>query len=527
MSFYLGLFILNCSLFADVQFADRTNKQPFTHQYTGGWEHFVGGGIAALDCNNDQLPDLYVAGGESSAKLLINHSSKSKTLIFKPKKNKTTDLEGVIGAYPLDIDGDNMLDLVVLKVGENVLLKGEGNCNFHRANEEWGFDGEDKWTTAFSATWEKGRKGGSSPTLAFGNYVDRKNEKGPFGTCDSNSIVRFTQGKFEKPIILKPSYCTLSMLFSDWQHNGHADLRVSNDRHYYVHNGEEQLWKMQKSPRLYTEKEGWKQYKIWGMGIASRDITGDGLPDYLLTSMSDQKFQVLDYQSSQLDGASTGKPSYKDEAYKRGMTAHRPYFGNEGRPSTAWHAQFGDVNNDGYDDLFIAKGNVEQMPDAAMKDPNNLLLQNADGQFKEIGKQAGIADIEKSRGAALVDLNNDGKLDLVVVNRSASLRIYENTSDKNKKATVSATATPNWIAITLHQKNTNTRAIGAWIELVADEKTYYREITVGGGHASGSAVASHFGLGTATKVKFQVTWPDGVKSKWQDGAINEMVFIER
>ena len=104
-------------------------------------------------------------------------------------------------------------------------------------------------------------------------------------------------------------------------------------------------------------------------------------------------------------------------AFAKGVTAHRPYTGGDLRPSTAWHAQFEDVNNDGLVDLFIAKGNVAKMPDFAAKDPNNLLLQGADGKFIESGEAAGVASMAISRGAALADFNMDGLLDLVVVNR--------------------------------------------------------------------------------------------------------------
>jgi hypothetical protein len=109
--------------------------------------------------------------------------------------------------------------------------------------------------------------------------------------------------------------------------------------------------------------------------------------------------------------------TFKDVAFAKGVTAHRPYMGSDLRPSTAWHTQFEDVNNDGLVDLFIAKGNVAKMPDFAMKDPNNLLLQGPDGKFQEAGDKAGAASGAISRGAALADFNLDGLLDLVVVNR--------------------------------------------------------------------------------------------------------------
>ena len=142
-------------------------------------------------------------------------------------------INAVTGAYPLDIDADGLMDLAVLRAGENLLLRGRGDCAFEVANAEFGFDGGDGWTTAFSATWEDGNR---LPTLAFGNYVDRDDPDGPFNACDDNVLLRPagpTASRYGAPVSLA-GYCTLSMLFTDWNRSGQPSLRVSNDRHYYV-----------------------------------------------------------------------------------------------------------------------------------------------------------------------------------------------------------------------------------------------------------------------------------------------------
>lgn len=475
-----------------------------THAYTGGWEHFVGGGVAVFDCDGDQLAELYAAGGASPAVLLRNRSTR-EGLTFKAETPPALALTSVIGAYPLDIDSDGILDLAVLRVGENLLLKGDGACGF-TPFQGVGFSSSDHWTTAFSATWE----GMSTlPTLAFGNYVDRDDENGPFEACDTSFLYRPKDGKYAAPTPLTPAFCPLSMLFSDWGRKGRADLRVSNDRHYYVKDGEEQLWSMEQPARLYTQADGWQRYMIWGMGIASRDISGDGVPELFLTSMGDQKMQSL-------APAQTG-PHYLDATYERGTTAHRPYQGDDGRPSTGWHVAFGDIENNGLDDIFIAKGNVEQMPTSAMTDPNNLLIQRADGRFSEAGDSAGIATTDRSRGAALVDLDLDGLLDLVVINRNANLEIYRNVS----------TGTGHWLEVALHQDGANSLAVGAWIEVDTGVRILSREITVGGGHAGGAAGYQHFGLGDVARVKLRVIWPDGSIGDWVDLTADQALTINR
>ena len=88
------------------------------------------------------------------------------------------------GAYPLDVDGDGLVDLAVLRVGEIVLLRGLGDCRFERANEAWGFDGGRGWTTAFSATWERGA---TLPTLAFGDVPSASTRPdAPAFECDDS-----------------------------------------------------------------------------------------------------------------------------------------------------------------------------------------------------------------------------------------------------------------------------------------------------------------------------------------------------
>jgi enediyne biosynthesis protein E4 len=489
------------------------------HAYAGGFNFFVGGGVAAFDCNGDGKQDLYLAGGEDPAALYRNDSSVGGALRFTAIHDAATDLRDVTGAYPIDIDGDGITDLAVLRLGENVLLRGLGDCRFQRANEAWGFDGGHDWSAAFSATWEAGA---SLPTLAVGNYLTLK----PDGTtglpCVDSSLFRPAAGGqgYAAPIPLSPGYCPLSMLFSDWNRSGHADLRVSNDRHYYgeASNGEEQLWRMQpgQPPSLYTAADGWQTVRVWGMGIASYDLTGDGYPEVYLTSQGDNKLQTL------ANGAS--RPDYTDIALKRGVTATRPYAGDTSLPSTAWHDEFADVNNDGRADLLVTKGNVDAMADFATRDPSDLMVQQPDGTFIEEAQKAGMVSYAKARGAAVADFNLDGMLDVVIVNRNQNVSLYRNVGWGDA---ANSAAMGHWIALRLRQPAPDSDAIGAWVTVTADGTTQTREITIGGGHASGELGWIHVGIGSATQATVTVTWPGGSQGPPLTVDANTFAIVDR
>ncbi len=481
------------------------------HVYDGEFEHFVGGGVAAFDCDDDGRPELYLAGGSEPAALYRNESPIGGATRFARLPSPSTDLNAVTGAYPLDIDSDRTMDLVVLRRGGNVVLRGLGDCRFEPANDQFGIDGGEAWTAAFSATWEGAN---ALPTLAFGNYLV------PGTTdCDDSQLVRpdAAGDAYAAPEPLTPGYCTLSVLFSDWGRSGRRDLRVTNDRHYYL-DGEDQMWRIDpgQPPRSYTEADGWRPLHLWGMGIASRDLTGDGYPEIFITSQGDNKLQTLS------DGPE--HPTYQDIALARGVTAQRPAVGGDVLPSTAWHPQFEDVNNDGFVDLFVTKGNVEAQVDYASRDPSDLFLGRADGTFAPATEDAGIVSFERARGAAMADLNLDGMLDLVVVNRREPVKVWRNVGQGDAEGAV---PTGHWLAVRLEQPAPNVDAIGAWLEVRTDDLTTSREVTVGGGHASGQAGWLHTGLGDATEAEVRVQWPDGETGPWMPVAADSFVTIER
>ncbi len=305
------------------------------------------------------------------------------------------------------------------------------------------------------------------------------------------------------------------MLFTDWNRSGTPALRVSNDREYYK-GGQEQLWHVEpgKPPVLYTEAEGWKPLRIWGMGIASYDLDRDGYPEYFLTSMADNKLQTLAPPAA---GQRRSRPT-PTSPLRSGVTAHRPYTGDDLKPSTAWHAQFEDVNNDGLADLFIAKGNVGEDARLCRAAIPTTCCCRADGKFVEVGDKAGVASGAISRGAALVDFNLDGLLDLVVVNRWENAQLWRNTS----------TNAGHWLEVGLRQDGAEPRRASApGSRSARGSAIQRREITVGGGHASGQHGWWHFGLGNFAQAEVRVIWPDGTQGDWQRLEAGKFHVLER
>ena len=501
------------------RFIDETGSSGIVHTYDGQYPFSVGGGLAVFDCDDNGRPDLFIAGGTAKAVLYRNTSPLGGALTFAAVDDPVIALTAVLGAYPIDFDGDRKVDLMVLRDGESLALRGLGGCRFEPDGGRLGLPGGDAMTTAFSATWEGSQ---ALPTLALGSYLVDPDNPDPDNLCGEGQLVRPGPDgrRYGSPDPLTPAWCPLSMLFSDWDRSGRRDLRISNDREYYsdVSDGEEQLWRVApgESPRPYGAADGWATYRIYGMGIASYDVTGDGYPDAYLTSQGPNVLHSL--------RAGPSQPAFRDMALKFGLEATRPSTGGDPLPSTAWHPEWVDVNDDGYIDLFVSKGNVDRQPDYAVKDPSDLFLGQPDGTFVQVAEAAGILSFARGRGASLADFNLDGLPDLVVVNYRDPVMVWRNVGSGS-----AAQPAPmgHWLAVRVSQPGPNGDAIGAWIEVKVGDTTMRRELTIGGGHLTGQLGWQHFGLGSAREAQVRVQWPDGTVGAWTTVAADQFSIIDR
>jgi hypothetical protein len=142
----------------------------------------------------------------------------------------------------------------------------------------------------------------------------------------------------------------------------------------------------------------------------------------------------------------------------------------------------------------------------------------------EGAEDAGIVNFNRARGAALTDLNLDGMLDLVVVNRTTNINLWRNTGTGSAEQ---PTSLGHWLAVRVQQPAPNTDAIGAWVEVRTGQRIDMRELTIGGGHASGQLGWIHHGLGTADTADVRVQWPNGETEPWMTVAADQFVTIER
>ena len=336
------------------------------HRYDGDFQYFVGGGVATFDCNDDGLPDVYLAGGSGPAALFENRQPDRRgaplragrepghrprrghrRLPARRRRRRHHRPRGAPGRRERAPARAGRLPLRARQRGAGPRRRQrlDGGVLGDLGGREHAAD------AGVRAVRDRRRRAATRPTPARPT-----SSSGP-----TASGTRYARA--DGP---RPGWCALSMLFSDWSRSGRADLRVSNDRHYYTDasGGEEQLWRIApgEQPRLYTDADGWQTLRIWGMGIASQDITGDGYPEVYLTSQADNKLQTLAAGPSQPDVPRHRARARRDRDHAVHGRRHArldrlapPVRGRQQRHATRT--------------CFVTKGNVEAEADMAAKDP--------------------------------------------------------------------------------------------------------------------------------------------------------------
>ena len=197
-----------------------------------------------------------------------------------------------------------------------------------------------------------------------------------------------------------------------------------------------------------------------------------------------------------------------------GSRRTRPATGGDPLPSTAWHPEFQDVNNDGFIDLFVSKGNVNAMPDYADADPSDLLLGQPDGHVRA-GRRAGrdrrLRPRARRRPRGLQPRR------AARPRRGQPRRPGPRLAQRRRRARrTRPRRMGHWLGLRLRQPGGNRDAIGSVVEVrVGDTVIGAARSIVGGGHIGGQLGWTHRGLGPATEAEVRVTWPDGEQGPWQ------------
>jgi len=461
----------------------------------------LGGGVAVFDLDNDGWDDIYLTGGQNRDKLYRNNGDATFSEIGVEAGIGITAAVMTNGVVTADIDNDGFRDILVLtELGEeNLFFHNNGNATFTRLVGVF-----DVVTTqrAISASFGDVNKDGlldiyvvnyiHTPQVIYGDDFE---VTGFAHQCDpdllfiNNGDLTFTESSGQYG--LEQNGCGLAATFTDFDDDGDADIFVINDFGEWILPN--YLFENQ-SPDAAFEDVSVSMgvdARMYGMGIAIGDYDRDGDLDYYTTNIGPNYLFRNDGQLF----TEVGETSGVENDSLNGLN------------TTSWGCFFFDFDNDGWQDLFVTNGEIPAATFIANieYDPDKLFRNNGDGTFVDVTNAVGLGSVQRGRGTAFGDFNNDGLLDIVVnnvanVQEGASALLYMNNTVN----------TNHWLKVRARGVQSNRDGIGSRIRIVADGIVQILEVDGGSSHASQSTTVAHFGIGNATVVdSVVVTFPSG------------------
>lgn len=491
----------------------------FIHQSGHREKHLLpeitGSGVALTDVNGDGWLDIYFVQSGS----LLEEDAQPNQLFLNlgdGQFEKCRNANGLadrgygmgVAAGDYDNDGDN--DIFVTNVGENKMFRNNGAGLFADVTDESGL-GDTQWGTS-AAFLDLDRDGDLD--LYHANYLHWKLEieldcfgSGVLTYCPpinyqapaidrmfrNNGGGRFTDVTRQAGI--NASFGNgFGVVGADFDHNGYIDVFVANDltvNQLWMNQGD--LWFVDESMTRGSGVDGFGTAKA-GMGVVSSDPDQDGDFDILVVNLTGESDSFFRNEGTH----------FTDSTSEIGLSA-------PSRRYTRFGVVMADFDNDGQLDLYEANGGVSPVDLGAediYAEPNTLFRGLPDGRFEEVEPHGGTLEslVHTSRGVGIGDLDNDGGLDLVVVNRDSRAYVLMNRYSNRG----------NWIAFRLLNQH-GSDAIGAVITLIRDDHRVYGSVQPEGSYLSSNDPRVHFGLGSAESVEdVRVLWPTGEIEEFGD-----------
>jgi hypothetical protein len=293
---------------------------------------------------------------------------------------------------------------------------------------------------------------------------------------------------------------------ADFDSDGLPDLFVTNDKmhNFLFHNkGAARFEEIAFEAGVALTEGG--QF-ISGMGVDSRDIDNDGMPDVVFAALDNETFPLF---------RNLGKRGFADVTQSTRLA-------RLSLPMAGYSPTIADFDNDGWKDIFVTRGHVQSsgVESKIMIDQPNTVFHNSGGAtFQALTGEAGLTaqPPARHRGSAVGDLNGDGRLDVVTVGLSAPAEIWLNDSP----------GSAHWLELKLEGTASNRDGIGARVKLRAGNTVQYSHVSFAAGYASASAAPTHFGLGLAAKASLiEIRWPSGIVQELKDIAADQVLRVK-
>jgi hypothetical protein len=491
----------------------------------------MGGGVALIDYDGDGWLDIYFTNAPSVSMALAG--KKAKSALYHNNHDGTftdvTDKAGVgypcwaMGAAVGDYNDDGRPDLIVSCFGGVVLYRNNGDGTFTDVTKAAGLDKDSGWATGvtFGDYDGDGHSDlfvphyvaldlrdlptfGSKKTCQYHDVAVQCGPRGLTGSPDAlyhnNGDGTFTEVAKQAGVDDANRFFGLTAVWSDFDNDGKLDLFVANDGepNYLYHNlGDGRFKDVALDAGVAVSEDGVEQAN---MGVALGDYMNTGRMSIFISHFSDE-YATL-YRND-------GGMSFTDVSHAAGIA-------RESAPFVGWGDAFLDLDNSGWLDLILVNGHVyPQVDDAKMstayKEPKLVFQNQRNGTFKEVGEQTGtpVEIPQVSRGLAVGDLFNSGRLDVVVENLTGGPMVLEAQSNPSN----------HWASFDLEGSPANKLALNARIRLTTGKLQQLSEIRSGGSYLSQNDLRLHFGLGDAGRIdKVEVLWPNGKSQVFQNVA---------